>query len=274
MFASVLPRQMDATHPRALSPGSQNVLMAHPGNPEMDRLAAYLGDSYRLFPVRTERQLYNLLEQQPIHLVIIYVAPAKTQTSLQLCSSLKSNPRFAHLPVILVNPANDPKAHIACLESGSDACLETTFSRDYVRAQVQNVLANRYRLQLYHNRSLLLGREPVTDRGEDEIFLSRLTRLLSDNLDDKSLDVCVLARLMNVSRPTLYRKIRSISEHTPNELINTFRLYKAAELLSTDDCKIIEIVKMVGFHSRSNFGKAFLKFFGITPRTYRRMSKC
>lgn len=48
---------------------------------------------------------------------------------------------------------------------------------------------------------------------------------------------------------------------------------KAAELLSAGDAGILEIAKMVGFHARSNFGKAFQKHFGHTPMDYRKNTK-
>jgi two-component system, cell cycle response regulator len=40
------------------------------------------------------------------------------------------------------------------------------------------------------------------------------------NLEDIELDVEKLARFMNMSKPTLYRKIKSLSDLSPNELIN------------------------------------------------------
>ncbi len=39
-------------------------------------------------------------------------------------------------------------------------------------------------------------------------------------------------------RATLYRKIKSISDMSPNELINLARLKKAAELLSAGEMKM------------------------------------
>lgn len=52
---------------------------------------------------------------------------------------------------------------------------------------------------------------------------------------------------MNMSRSTLYRKIKDISNLSPNELINIVRLKKAAELLLNEDYKMYEIAEMVGY---------------------------
>jgi two-component system cell cycle response regulator len=77
-----------------------------------------------------------------------------------------------------------------------------------------------------------------------------------------------LAKYLNMSRPTLYRKIKVISDLTPNELINISRLKKAAELVVNSKFKISEIATMVGYSSQTNFGRNFLKQFGLTPTQY------
>jgi AraC-like DNA-binding protein len=73
---------------------------------------------------------------------------------------------------------------------------------------------------------------------------------------------------MNMSRVTLYRKIKAISDLTPIELINITRLKKAAELLASGDYKMYEIAAMTGFSSQSNFARNFHKQFGVTPTDY------
>jgi len=76
---------------------------------------------------------------------------------------------------------------------------------------------------------------------------------------------------MNMSRPTLYRKIKAISDLTPNELIHISRLKKAAELLATTDFKVYEVADMVGYASQNNFGRSFLKQFGMPPTEYQKI---
>ncbi|NCP52330.1 MAG: helix-turn-helix transcriptional regulator, partial [Flavobacteriales bacterium] len=69
-------------------------------------------------------------------------------------------------------------------------------------------------------------------------------------------------------RSTLYRKINSISNLSPNELINITRLKKAAELLKTGRYKIYEVADMVGFNSQVSFGRSFQRQFNMTPSEY------
>ena len=89
-----------------------------------------------------------------------------------------------------------------------------------------------------------------------------------EHLSDKHLDVEQLADTMNMSRATFYRKVKAVSNLSPNELINITRLKKAAEFLLTTDYKIQHIADLTGFASQTQFGRSFIKQFGITPSGY------
>ena len=102
----------------------------------------------------------------------------------------------------------------------------------------------------------------------DELFLETLHETINRNLEDTDLDVEKLAQIMNMSRITLYRKIKAISVLTPIELINITRLKRGAELLAEGNYKIFEVSYMVGFSSQSNFARNFQKQFNITPSEY------
>lgn len=273
MVTAALPGRIGSAIPQAGLPSIQNVLLVYFDKTETDRFSRYLGDAYHLFPVRTERQLLTMPEVQAIQVVIINTEAGYPFDGIQLCSRLKSMPRFAHLVVILVIPTDNQAVRIGCLESGADAWMERPLSRDYVRAQLRNLLANRRRLKSYFGQASLFAVDSMACTGENKSFLSRLTRIIVDHLADTDLNVDVLAQLMNISRPTLYRKIKCISDRTPNELVTIIRLNKAAELLSAGDNKVLEIARSVGFHSRSNFGKAFVKHFKVTPLEYRGRAK-
>jgi len=249
-----------------------HLMLVHPQQTLPDQLAGYLEDTYHLVTARTERNAVKILEEGAIHLIIIDAKPGSYPDGYQLCARLKSSPHFAHIPVILLITENNMAARTCSLEAGADAWIETPVARDYLRAQIRNLVANRARLRDYFSQCDV-SHDPMACTGEHEKFLSRLNGFISHRLPDIDLNVDVLAQFMNMSRPTLYRKIKCISDLTPNELINVVRLNKAAELLSAADHKIFEIVKMVGFNSRSNFGKAFLKHFGTTPREYQQMTK-
>lgn len=69
---------------------------------------------------------------------------------------------------------------------------------------------------------------------------------------------------MNMSRTSLHRKIKGVTELTPGDFIRIIRLKRAAELLLEGEYRINEICMLVGIHSLSYFSKSFqnsLEFF-------------
>lgn len=94
-----------------------------------------------------------------------------------------------------------------------------------------------------------------------------------EHVQETELDVERLAKYLNMSRPTFYRKIKAISDLTPNELINLTKLKKAAELLAQGSHNIHTVSEVVGYSSVRIFVRNFQKQFGITPAEYLHSNK-
>ncbi|MCS3799555.1 helix-turn-helix domain-containing protein [Niastella sp. OAS944] len=113
----------------------------------------------------------------------------------------------------------------------------------------------------------------ITAPQTDDEFIKTLQECISANIHNRSLNVDWLARVMNMSRPTLFRKIKNLTRQTPNELIGSARLQQAAILIASANYKVFEVAEMVGFGSSSSFSKAFMKRFKETPIAYQRTNK-
>ena len=125
-----------------------------------------------------------------------------------------------------------------------------------------------YNIIGHYNSSPLAHLKSLSLAEGDKTFISQLDQQIDENLKDPNLNVEKLARLMNMSRSTLYRKIKDISNLSPNELIIETRLKKAAYLLKTSNLKIYEISEKVGFKSQSSFGRSFQKQFKMTASDF------
>ncbi|EDM34639.1 two-component system sensor histidine kinase [Pedobacter sp. BAL39] len=120
----------------------------------------------------------------------------------------------------------------------------------------------------YSSNPLPLYQENTDQETLEKDFIRRLNTIIYDNISDIELNVDELAKLMNMSRPTLYRRIKGLSDSTPNELINISRLKKAAELLSQKTYNITQVASMVGYSVQSNFSRDFHKHYGMPPSIY------
>lgn len=100
-----------------------------------------------------------------------------------------------------------------------------------------------------------------------------MNECIHEHLAEKDFDVEKLANTMNMSRPTIYRKIKAISDLSPNELINIAKLKRVAELLIEGKYRIYEIANMLGYSSQANLTRSFLSQFGLTLQNMSTASK-
>ncbi|WP_443946869.1 response regulator [Pedobacter sp. AW1-32] len=233
----------------------------------LDFIADDLSEKYQVLTARNGVEALEILSKEIIQLVISDVMMPEMD-GFQLCEHLKSTVELSHIPVILLTAKNSLQSKIEGLELGADAYVEKPFSPEFLQVQVSSLIKNRNKIKAYFASSPLIHIKTMAYSKGDELFLERLQHLIDEQLDNPDLDVEHLADHMNMSRPTLYRKIKSISNLSPNELINIARLKKAAELLNEGELKIYEISERVGYSSQTHFGRNFSKQFGMSPSEY------
>ena len=104
--------------------------------------------------------------------------------------------------------------------------------------------------------------------GMDKDFVERFKSLIEEKMGDSGLNVEDLGKDMGLSRVQLYRKIKSLTNYSPNELLRIARLKKAASLLASSDMTVAEIGYEVGFSSPSYFAKCYKEQFGESPTDF------
>lgn len=233
----------------------------------LDFLERILQQKYAIMKALDGQQALKMLETEAVQLIVSDVM-MPGMDGFELCKTIKSNFEYSHIPVILLTAKNTIQSKVQGLELGADAYIEKPFSKEHLMAQIASLLANRNSIREFYASSPLVHIRSMAHTKADERFLESLNDTICENIEDAEMDVEKLAKSMNMSRITLYRKIKAISVLTPLEVINITRLKKAAELLAEGTHKIYEIANMVGFSSQSNFARSFQKQFGITPTEY------
>src|SRR5215216_2841748 len=243
------------------------ILLVEDNEDILEFVAEELSEKYTVLKATNGQQALDILKEEAIQLLISDVM-MDVMDGFELCRIIKTNFDYSHVPVILLTAKNTLQSKIEGLELGADAYIEKPFSPEYLQVQIANLLANRNKIKEYFASSPLVHIKSMAYSKTDELFLEKINDSIFKNLEDAELDVEKLAKLMNMSKATLYRKIKSLSDLSPNELINITRLKKAAELLVEGNHKIYEVADMVGYASQTNFGRNFLKQFGMTPSDY------
>ncbi|MFT6883126.1 MAG: pimeloyl-ACP methyl ester carboxylesterase/AraC-like DNA-binding protein [Marinoscillum sp.] len=96
-------------------------------------------------------------------------------------------------------------------------------------------------------------------------FLENVLQSIENHLSHEHFGVEKLCREIGVSERQLQRKLKAITNKSPNQLITSVRLHRAKELLNNSDFNIAEIAFKTGFSSPSYFSKCFKKEFGLSP---------
>ena len=96
-------------------------------------------------------------------------------------------------------------------------------------------------------------------------FVKKITEITQKHLPDEHFGVTQLAKEMGLSRVTLYRKTKLLTNKSATQFIKETRLKKALELLKQKDGTVSEIGYNVGFNSPAYFIKCFHDYYGHSP---------
>ena len=152
---------------------------------------------------------------------------------IECCRRLKSELQTCHIPVILLTACSLDEQRIQGYDGGADSYISKPFSSQLLLARVRNLIDSHRRLKQFFGDRHTLAKEDVCDM--DKNFVEKFKSLLDAKLGDSNLNVEDLGKDMGLSRVQLYRKIKSLTNYSPNELLRIARLKKAASLLASSD---------------------------------------
>jgi len=99
----------------------------------------------------------------------------------------------------------------------------------------------------------------------NDSFLGKVLQNIDHHMSNEKFGVEMLCQEIGISERQLQRKLKSITNKSPNKLISSVRLNRAKELLLKQQHSIAEIAFQAGFTNPSYFSKCFKKEFAIKP---------
>ncbi len=189
---------------------------------------------------------------------------------ISMLEKLKSDFRTSHIPVVMLTAKADIDSRLIGLERGADAYLAKPFNENELHIQLKNLIEQRKKL---HERYASLSQFPETHDlaiKTEDAFMIKVRQILENNLSNEDFSIDHLCRELAVSHAQLYRKFKSISNHTIADYFKLIRLHEAKKLLSNSDLNITQIAFAVGFKNLSHFSREFTQHFGNSPTELRR----
>lgn len=192
----------------------------------------------------------------------------------EACREIKSDPKTTQIPIVMLTAKVESEDVIKGIEAGADDYITKPFDVEILRSKVSSMLRRRDQLKHFYTRSLIMTENGQSSENQESgaapsnPFMDAVIRNIEKHLDDSTFEAKVLADSLNMSLPTLYRKIKQYSDCSILELTRTIRLKKAAELILTQQHSIQEVSELVGFNDTATFRKRFTEQFGVTPSQY------
>ena len=185
---------------------------------------------------------------------------------VECCRRLKTELQTCHIPVILLTACSLDEQRIQGYNGGADSYISKPFNSQLLLSRIRNLIDSRRQLRQFFGDNRTLAKENICDIDKD--FVSRFKSLVEEKMRDPELNVEDLGKDMGLSRVQLYRKLKSLTNYAPNELLRQARLKKATSLLASSEMTVAEIAYEVGFSSPSYFTKCYKEQFGESPTDF------
>ena len=201
--------------------------------------------------------------------IIICDAMMPNMDGFEFSKIIKGNQETSHVPIVMLTAKTSTESKIASYEQGVDNYLTKPFNTKELKSILYNLSSNRRKLQQIYARELVdLKPNEVRVDSKEKQFLDSLKNYLEENFSNSNLSVSDIATFLKMSDTQLRRKLKSISNYSPNEYLRMFRLKKAADLLDSKSNSVSEIAYQVGFENLSYFSKVFQKEYNCQPSEY------
>lgn len=206
------------------------------------------------------------LNETPVDLIVTDIM-MPVMDGMELCKRVKENTELSSIPIVFITAKNDLESKLKGLQLGAEAYIDKPFSIKYLVQTVKSLLDNRRRERESFSRKPFFNADSIQANKADEEFIKRCMDIIETHMQE-DFNVESLCEALAMSRSNLLRKVKSIFNMSPSELIRVVKLKKAAELIQDGRYRIGEICDMVGISSPSYFSKLFFKQFNITPKDF------
>ncbi len=189
-------------------------------------------------------------------------------SGIELCEKIKTDARTLQIPVLLLTAMGGDQNTLNGLLRGANDYTTKPFNMDILLSKIRNLLHQQAAFKKRYHKQVEIRPQAVQIEAPDEKFIQQLIAEIEHNMENSNLTVDLLSSLLLISRVTLYKKAVALTGNTPLDLIKSFRLKRAAQLLEQRKLTVSQISYKVGFKTPRYFVKLFKAEFGVLPSKY------
>ena len=259
------------------------VLIVEDSDDLREYIRAILGDQYRILEAIDGQQGLEVVQETQPDLIITDLMMPRLD-GLELCRRLRQNEQTNHIVVVMLTARAALDDRLLGLEIGADDYLTKPFVATELLVRVQNLLRRQDNLRHYFRGQLLSEPGNVSSLDADnavtqvaynqqqQAFIERIYNQIDQQIEQPDFSVEILAETLAMSSRTLNRKLNTLVGMSAGEVIRTYRLRRAAELLR-QGLSPTETAYRVGFENPSHFSRTFREQFQQSPSAFARNEK-
>lgn len=228
-----------------------------------------LSDEFNVLPVNDASSATGILSQKHTD-VIVSDLMMGTMDGVELAKMLKSDKSTSHIPLIIVSAMHEIEMQTEVINAGAEMYITKPFDPKNLKTTIRRLLGRKEDLKEYFTSPLSAYELEMgkMQHGEHRKFLKKVYLIISKNIQNENLSPQFIASELGMSRRTLYRKVKEVTDKGLLEIIRDGRLTTAENLLLTSKSTIDEIVFKSGFSSRASFYRAFANKYNCTPSEF------
>lgn len=167
----------------------------------------------------------------------------------------------AVVPLIFLSARSEEDDRLRGLSSGAIDYVTKPFASRELLMKLNNILQWRRQQQ-----QEVLSRNLAVNRIDEETnsVLKQFLEVVEKRYQDSDFSVDDVADALAMSKSSLSRKLKSITDKTPLEIITEYRLHRAQEMLKTGQ-SVSDVAYSVGFNDPFYFSRKYRSFFGYPP---------
>lgn len=251
----------------SLPKSSYTILIVEDNVDVREYIMSHLANTYKILEASNGAEAIDKAVNNLPDLIISDLMMPK-MNGMEMTQILKTDLRTSHIPVILLTAKSMPSDMKEGYENGADDYITKPFNASVLIARVNNIIQSREKLKELYSKRFSIETLGVETTSVDERFLQKLYQVLEKNVSNPELKLDGFSKEIGMSKANLYRKIKALTDLSPNEFIRNFRLEMAAKILKESQLPISEIYVAVGFNSHAYFSNCFKSFYGVTPSEY------
>ena len=259
--------ELSRQNPKAFDKELRNILIVEDNENMRDFIALCIHQEYNIVEAENGYKALEMMNDYDFDLIISDIMMPQ-MNGIEFCKKVKSNINTSHIPIILLTAKSLDENIIEGYSNQADDYIIKPFNANLLLTRIKNIIDNREAIKSKFSNDLNFEPKDIKLPSMDKEFLCKLQKIIEENMADSSFSIEIMSQMMAISRTHFIRKVKKLTNAKPLDLLISYRLKMASQLLQQKKASISEVAYMVGYDNPSSFSRAFKNKFGLSPSKF------